>query len=66
MSATVEFYRARAAESAQAAQEADLVNVRERCLRSEAVWRALATRLDHVEKMKERNAQERMQRDLAG
>lgn len=65
MSATVEFYLARAEESAFAAKQTDLENVRERCLRSEAVWRAMADRLTDVEKMKARNAQDKIQRDLA-
>lgn len=66
MSATVEFYLARAEESALAARQTDLENVRERCLRSEAVWRAMAVRLADVEKMKERNAQDKIQRGLVG
>lgn len=64
MSATVELYLARAAESALAAKQTDLANVRERCLRSESVWRAMADRLTDVEKMKERNAQEKIQHNL--
>ena len=62
MSATVDFYLARAAENALAAQETDLANVRERCLRSEAVWRALADRASHVEKRKHRDALEKAAR----
>lgn len=42
MSQTFEFYDARARESAAEAQAASLDNVRERALRSEATWRALA------------------------
>ena len=44
MSVTSDFYLARAAESARDAAETNLENVRERCLRSEAAWRAMATR----------------------
>ncbi|MEP0390700.1 MAG: hypothetical protein ABJ205_13615 [Erythrobacter sp.] len=42
MAATFEFYDARANEAAKAAQEATLENVRERNLRAEKTWRALA------------------------
>lgn len=56
MSATVDFYLARAAESARAASEADLANVRDRCLRAEAAWRVMADRLIHVEATKRQNA----------
>jgi len=42
MSQTFEFYDARAKESAAEAKAAALENVRERALRSEATWRALA------------------------
>ena len=45
MSLTSDFYLARAAESARDAAETNLENVRERCLRSEAAWRAMAARL---------------------
>ena len=62
MSATVDFYLARATENALAAKETDLANVRERCLRSEAVWRALADRLIHIEEKKQRDALEKVSR----
>ena len=42
MSQTFEFYDARARESAVEAEQAVLENVRERALRSEKTWRALA------------------------
>lgn len=42
MSQTFEFYHARAEESATEAQAAQLDNVRDRALRSEATWRGLA------------------------
>ena len=42
MSATFEFYDARATEAAAAAKEATLDNVRERNLRAERTWRGLA------------------------
>ena len=59
MSATADFYLARAAENALAARDTDLVNVRERCLRAEAAWQTLANRLISVEKKKERAALEK-------
>ena len=42
MSQTFEFYDARAREAANDAEEATLENVRERNLRAERSWRALA------------------------
>lgn len=45
MSATSDFYLARAAECARDAEDAELANVRERCLRAEAAWRAMAERI---------------------
>ena len=52
MSATSDFYLARAAECAAEAQAATLDNVRERCLRSEAAWQMMADRLKRAEKMR--------------
>lgn len=46
MSATADFYISRADQSARDARTTDLPNVRERCLRAEAAWRAMADRLD--------------------
>ncbi len=48
MSQTYEFYTARADESAAEARAAGLVNVRERALRSEKTWRALAAQARRV------------------
>lgn len=59
MSATVDFYLARAAENALAAENTDLVNVRERCLRAEAAWQILANRLIFLEKKKLQDALEK-------
>lgn len=44
MSATSEFYLARVAQCGREADEADLVNVRERWLRARATWQAMADR----------------------
>lgn len=56
MSATSDFYRARAAESAAEAKLARLDNVRDRCLRAEAAWLAMAERLTRAEAMREKQA----------
>ena len=48
-----ENYLARAADARAAADAANLDNVRERCLRSEAAWAAMAARAERTEKMRE-------------
>jgi hypothetical protein len=48
MSQTFEFYSARANEAAAEAATAALENVRERALRSEKTWRALAEQAQKV------------------
>lgn len=50
MSQGFDFYDARARESAEAASEAELDNVRERNLRSEKTWRGLANQAKKVER----------------
>ena len=45
----IEFYEERAEEAALEARNTTLVNVRERALRSEAVWREMAIRAIAVE-----------------
>ena len=50
MSQGFEFYQARAEESAAEARAAVLDNVRDRALRSEATWRALADQARAVAK----------------
>ena len=64
MSATSEFYLARAMESAQQADEAKLANVRERCLRAEAAWRAMAERLLKSEAERKRQTADKVLRDI--
>lgn len=59
MSATSDFYLARADECARDAQEAKLANVRERSLRSEAAWRAMAERVLKNEATRDRNIAEK-------
>jgi len=58
MSSTSDFYLARAGDCARDAAEARLDNVRERYLRSEAAWRAMANQLQRAERMRtEREAE---------
>lgn len=59
MSATSDFYLARAAECARDAAAAPLANVRDRCLRSEEAWLAMAERLLSSEAARDRNAAEK-------
>jgi hypothetical protein len=47
-----ETYLARAAEAHSAAEAATLDNVRERCLRAEAAWTAMAERAQRTEDMR--------------
>lgn len=56
MSATSDFYLAQAAENARAAAETKLENVRERCLRSETAWLAMADRLLRNEAARDQQA----------
>ena len=48
-----ETYLARAAESRAEADAATLDNVRDRCLRSEAAWNAMAARAERTEEMRQ-------------
>jgi hypothetical protein len=61
MSVTSDYYLARAAESAREAAETDLVNVRERFLRSEAAWRGMASRLLRSETERRRLEAEKLE-----
>lgn len=49
MRISAEFYLQRAEQSAREAEAADLANVRDRCLRAEAAWRAMAAQLQAAE-----------------
>lgn len=64
MSITRDFYLARAADSARDAADTTLENVRERCLRSEAAWRAMADRVIRGEVMRDTLAAEKAGRDV--
>ena len=60
MSLTIEFCEARAREAGNEADRAVLDNVRERALRSQAAWQAMANRANDVAKaraLKEQEAQ---------
>ncbi|KHK93212.1 hypothetical protein [Novosphingobium malaysiense] len=50
MAFTLDFCEARARDAAEAAATAKLANVRDRELRSEAAWRAMADQIVQIEK----------------
>ena len=54
MSPQREFYLVRAAEARASAASANLDNVRDRWLQSEASWAGMAARVEHSEKMREK------------
>lgn len=66
MSITSDFYLTRAAECARDAEATTLDNVKERCRRSEAAWRAMADRLLRGEQMRETLDAAKLARDGAG
>ncbi|TZG29303.1 hypothetical protein [Sphingomonas montanisoli] len=53
MSSTSDFYLARAEECAREAERAQLDNVRERHLRAEKAWRALAEQLLFADRLRQ-------------
>ena len=55
----LQFYRARADQARAEADAATLTHVRERCLRSEAAWVALADKAARAEEMREKLANEK-------
>jgi hypothetical protein len=59
MSVTSDFYLARAAECAREAETTRLDNVRERALRSESAWMAMANRLRRGEELRDVAAAEK-------
>jgi hypothetical protein len=56
-STNLEFFLTRAAQARADAEAATLEHVRERCLRSEAAWTALADRAERSERLKEAEAE---------
>ena len=59
-----EFFRARAAQAHADAEAATLGHVRERCLRSEAAWVALAEKAERGERMREAEARRKEEAGL--
>jgi hypothetical protein len=59
MSQQHDFYLARAAEARDAAQSADLANVRERNLRAAVAWEAMAARAQRSDTAREKLAAEK-------
>ena len=51
-STNLDFFRARAAQARGEADAATLDHVRERCLRSEAAWQALAEKAERSERLR--------------
>ena len=52
---SLDYYLARAADARAEADAATLANVREQCLRCEAVWNDMAARVAETEAMRRRN-----------
>ncbi len=63
-SSNLDFFLARAAQARAEGEAATLDHVRERCLRSEAAWQALADRAERSERMKEAEAQRKAEAGL--
>jgi hypothetical protein len=59
MSSQYDFYLARAAEARADADAAKLDNVRDRCLRSEAAWAAMADRAGRTDKAREQRERDK-------
>lgn len=59
------FYLARVDQARAEAEQATLDHVRDRCLRSEAAWQALADRAERSEKLKEAEAVRKAEAGLA-
>jgi hypothetical protein len=62
MSVTSRFYTDRADECALEAANSPLENVRDRCRRSEAAWRAMASRLIRAERLRDEQVAEKAAR----
>jgi hypothetical protein len=62
MAQTYEFYDERAKQSAEEADAAVLDNVRDRALRSEKAWRAMADQAQRISQERERSEAERAAR----
>jgi hypothetical protein len=64
-SSNLEFFRARADQARADAEAATLDHVRERCRRSQAAWQALADKAEHAERMREAEAQRKLESGLS-
>jgi hypothetical protein len=60
----LEFFRARAAQAHADAEAATLDHVRERCLRSEAAWSALAHKAERSERLREEESKRKAEAGL--
>ena len=60
----LDFYLARAAQARAEAEAATLTHVRERCLRSEEAWTAMAERAERSEQRKAAEAQRKAEAGL--
>lgn len=61
----LELFRTRAAEAHAEADAATLEHVRERCLRSEAAWQALADRAERSEQLRVEEAKRKAESGLS-
>ena len=62
----LDFYRARADQARAEGEAATLTHVRERCLRSEAAWTALADRAERNERQRAAEAERKAEAGLVG
>ena len=61
----LELFRTRAAEAHAEADATTLAHVRERCLRSEAAWQALADRAERSERLRVEEAKRKAESGLS-
>ena len=59
MTKTQDLYLSHAAHAHALSEAADLENVRERCLRSEAAWKEMAARIGRTERLRAANEAEK-------
>jgi len=64
LNTNLDFFLARAAQARADADSATLDHVRERCLRSEAAWTALAHKAERSEQMREEEAKRKAEAGL--
>ena len=61
----LDFYLARASQARAEAEAATLAHVRDRCLRSEEAWTAMAERAERSEKLKAAEAERKAEAGLS-